>query len=126
IAPATPINAGGQPRILPPQVCARGGAGGAVHRTVLPSALRRHQFIGDNGLSAISIDTERKILCLTGKKKEVRHRMLRYRDILSAEIIQDSYSVTKTSRTSQAGAALLGGVLFGGVGAVVGALTGTR
>jgi hypothetical protein len=52
--------------------------------------------------------------------------MLGYRDILSAEIIQDGYSVTKTSRTSQAGAARLGGVLFGGVGAVVGALTGTK
>jgi hypothetical protein len=36
----------------------------------------------------------------------------------------DGISITKTSRTSQIGGALLGGILFGGFGALVGGLTG--
>ncbi|HBZ79031.1 MULTISPECIES: SHOCT domain-containing protein [Brevibacillus] len=49
-----------------------------------------------------------------------------YKDILESEIIEDGISVTKTSRGSQIGGALLGAVLAGGVGAIVGGLSGEK
>ncbi|TFJ93651.1 SHOCT domain-containing protein [Lentibacillus salicampi] len=48
-----------------------------------------------------------------------------YRDILEIEIIQDGNTLTKTNRGSQVGGALLGSVLAGGVGAVIGGLSGS-
>lgn len=50
--------------------------------------------------------------------------IISYKDLLASEICEDGTSVTKTSRVSQAGSALVGGLLLGGVGAVVGGLTG--
>ena len=52
-----------------------------------------------------------------------QNTIVSYKDLLSVELIQDGYSISKTSRTSQAANAVLGGILAGGVGAVVGALT---
>jgi len=51
---------------------------------------------------------------------------LSYGEVLAAELIEDGHTITRTSRTSQAATALVGGILFGGVGAVVGALTGSK
>lgn len=83
-----------------------------------------HQFLGVNGRTSISVDSERRKVCLTSlSDKTPRHRIISYKDLLSVELIQDGHSISKTSRTSQVGNALLGGVLLGGVGAVIGALT---
>ena len=49
-----------------------------------------------------------------------------FEDIIACEVIIDGEIVTKTSRGSQLMGAAVGGVLFGGVGAVVGALTGQK
>lgn len=46
--------------------------------------------------------------------------------MLSCEIFTDGDTVTKTSRSSQAGGALVGGVLLGGVGAIIGGLSGKK
>lgn len=51
-------------------------------------------------------------------------RTFDYKDILEAEVIIDGETVTKTSRSSQIGGAILGGILAGGVGAVIGGLSG--
>jgi hypothetical protein len=53
------------------------------------------------------------------------HRICEPSEVVSAEILRDGYSVGKTSRTSQLGGALIGEALFGNVGGIVGALTGT-
>lgn len=45
------------------------------------------------------------------------------RDILSVEVIEDGVTVTSTSRSNQIGGAVVGGLLAGGVGAVVGGLS---
>jgi len=88
---------------------------------------RTFYFIGSDGKSAIAIDQSQKNICLTDLQHDiVSNRIFSYRDLLSVEILQDGSSVTKTSRTSQAGGALVGGLIFGGVGAVVGALSGTK
>lgn len=47
-------------------------------------------------------------------------------DILEVELIVDGHSVTKTSRGSQVLGAALGGAVFGGVGAIIGGLSGTQ
>jgi hypothetical protein len=47
-----------------------------------------------------------------------------YKDIFSSEIFEDGVTITKTVRSSQIGGALIGGLALGGVGAVVGGLTG--
>lgn len=47
-----------------------------------------------------------------------------YNDILESEVITDGVTVTKTSRSSQIGRAILGGIIAGGVGTIVGGLSG--
>jgi uncharacterized membrane protein len=68
----------------------------------------------------ISIDeNSKKIAFIDGEK----YRVYNYRDILSTELLIDGDEVIKTSRTSQIGGALIGGVLAGGVGAIIGGLS---
>ncbi|MFU2014806.1 SHOCT domain-containing protein [Peribacillus butanolivorans] len=45
-------------------------------------------------------------------------------DLLESKIIEDGVSVTQTSRSSQIGGALVGGIIAGGVGAIIGGLSG--
>src|SRR6266849_1531234 len=47
-----------------------------------------------------------------------------YERILSVEITRDGRSITKTNRSSQLGGAIVGGLLAGGVGAIIGGLSG--
>lgn len=49
-----------------------------------------------------------------------------YKDILEVELIEDGTSIVKTSSASAAGRAIVGGVLFGGAGAIVGGLTSEK
>lgn len=52
--------------------------------------------------------------------------MYSFRDLMKSELVDDGSTVTSTSRSSQLAGALVGGLLFGGVGAVVGGLTGKK
>jgi hypothetical protein len=71
----------------------------------------------------ISIDEKnKKIAFIDGEKYRVKN----YRDILSSELLIDGDEVIKTSRTSQIGGALIGGALAGGVGAIIGGLSGEQ
>ena len=47
-------------------------------------------------------------------------------DIISADVLQDGVNVITTSRSSQIGGAIVGGVLLGGAGAVIGGLSGKK
>ncbi len=85
-----------------------------------------------NGLLAIAIDENRKKICLLKQNERNEHYydrvieadILSYQDILSSEILVDGTTITKTSRGSQLGGALIGGLVFGGAGAIIGGLSG--
>ena len=83
------------------------------------------KIIGCDGNSGIAIDETRKKICLVSNQlNKVSIRVVSYRDLLSSEIFEDGSTTTKTARTSQLGGALVGGILLGGVGAVIGGLSG--
>ena len=47
-----------------------------------------------------------------------------YKDVLASEISENGNTVTRSSRSSQVGGALIGGLALGGVGAIIGGLSG--
>jgi hypothetical protein len=57
---------------------------------------------------------------------ENNYKLYSYRDILRSEILIDGVQVTRTSRSSQLGGAILGGILAGGVGAIIGGLSASQ
>jgi hypothetical protein len=71
----------------------------------------------------IAIDDQSKQVCLI---KGESLRLIRYGDIIESEIIAGGDTVTKTSRASQLAGAAVGGLLLGGVGAVIGGVSGKK
>lgn len=83
------------------------------------------KIMGCDGNSGIAIDEDRKkVGLITNKRNEVSTRVVPYRDLLSSEIFEDGSTITKASRSSQLGGALIGGIALGGVGAIIGGLSG--
>jgi hypothetical protein len=77
--------------------------------------------------SAIALDENNKKICLVTKKGgDPSCKVIEYKDLLSSEIIENNDSITKTARGSQVGGAILGGILLGGVGALIGGLSGKK
>ena len=70
----------------------------------------------------LAIDTTRGILMLIGKG---RIRRVGFEKIVSAEIVEDNVSLI-TTKKGGLGRVVVGGLLAGGVGAIVGGLTGTQ
>lgn len=79
-----------------------------------------------DGNTGIAIDETSRKICLINNFPVLTTKVLSYGDIISSEIIEDSNTVTKTQRGSQLGGAVVGGLLLGGVGAVVGGLSGKK
>lgn len=83
------------------------------------------KFMGNNGNSGIAIDESRMKICLIKfQYGELLMDVCSYRDLVSSEIFEDGNTVTSTSRSSQLGGALIGGIALGGVGAIIGGLSG--
>jgi hypothetical protein len=74
--------------------------------------------------SGIALDTSRSALYLFNPA-DMKGRIVKHSDIVSGEVIEDGITVTKTE-SSGIGRAVVGGVLFGGAGAIVGAVTAGR
>lgn len=53
-------------------------------------------------------------------------RLINPGDIVSAEVYQDGASLLRTERGSQVAGVIVGGLLLGGVGAIIGGLSGKR
>jgi len=83
------------------------------------------KIIGCDGNTGLAIDEQQKKICLIMcNGPSATNKIIPYKEILSVEILEDGTTVTKTSRSSQIGSAAIGGLLFGGAGAVIGGLTG--
>ena len=76
-----------------------------------------HDPVYKGPYKVLAIDNETKKVALILKSG---YRIFSYRDILASKIIEDGEEITTTSRSSQVGRALVGGVLAGGMGAIIG------
>lgn len=91
----------------------------------LPDFSPTQKIMGNNGDTGLAIDEERKkVVLIKNGPTGVDLKPITYRDLLTSEIFVDGETVTKTARGSQLGGALIGGLALGGVGAIIGGLSG--
>ncbi|EMI11233.1 SHOCT domain-containing protein, partial [Anoxybacillus gonensis] len=72
----------------------------------------------------IAIDNNSKQVAFVDLSENIN--LYNYRELLEVEVIEDGETVTKTSRSSQIGGALIGGLIAGGTGAIIGGLSGKQ
>ena len=93
----------------------------------LPGFSVTQEVMSEDAKTGFAFDDRSNKICLIAKQgSSIETRVMDYRDILSVEMFEDGESITKTSRGSQLGGALLGGIVFGPLGAVVGGLSGSK
>lgn len=93
----------------------------------VPGFTVSHTHVGVDGKTAVGVDEGRRLFCfLTCNAGRTVHRLVPYASIISVEIYEDGSVISSTSRTSQVLGAAVGGVVFGAVGAIAGAVTGKR
>ncbi|GIP58092.1 SHOCT domain-containing protein [Paenibacillus woosongensis] len=90
----------------------------------IPNFKSSQQYTSANGDVTLSIDETTKQISFV-VLNSYKDRVYKYKDILKSEILTDGISVTSTNRGSQFGGALLGGFVAGGVGALIGGLSGS-
>lgn len=89
----------------------------------IPDFKKTQRINSPSGNAVIAIDENSMKICIINSWGQ---DVYNYRDILESEIVEDGNTITKTSRSSQIGGALIGGVLTGGVGAIIGGLSGKK
>lgn len=78
----------------------------------------------ENGVIAIDKDRE-KIVYIDDKGDSLNKKEFSFSDIISCELIKDGVTIYKKSTTRTIGGAIIGGALSGGVGAIIGGLSGS-
>lgn len=79
----------------------------------------------DHNIAIVIDEPNQKIIIATGQRI-FTHRVFKFKDVVSAQIFQDGETITSTNRGSQVGGAIVGGLLLGGVGLLVGGLSGSK
>jgi hypothetical protein len=106
-----------------------------VMEKTLEKALIKNNFIADSSylsddfLTGIAINEKEQKLAIFKRssiKEELSPALFKFDDILEVGIKEDNTIVTHTSKRSSIGNAVAGGVLFGGIGAVIGGLSGEK
>ncbi|WP_152906916.1 MULTISPECIES: hypothetical protein [Stenotrophomonas] len=93
----------------------------------VPGFTASHLHVSADGKSAVGVDEARKIFCfLKCNAGRTVHRLVPYASVISADIYEDGSVISSASRSSQALGAAVGGLAFGVVGAIAGAVTGKR
>ena len=78
-----------------------------------------------DGKTGLAIDEKGKKICLIEYDNgNIALDTMPYKDVLASEISENGNTVTRSSRSSQVGGALIGGLALGGVGAIIGGLSG--
>ena len=100
--------------------------GAAIAR--IPNFSSSWLYLSADMRTGIAIDQSQRKVCLLEKinSGNFSHKVLAFDDILGAELFEDGNSITKTVKSSQIARAAVGGVLLGGVGLVVGGLSGKQ
>jgi len=80
-------------------------------------------FVSEDGKRSIMLDDESKDIHLYDANNI---KQINYKDILQVEVMEDSKSITQTSRGSQAAGTILGGLALGGAGAIIGGVTADK
>ena len=75
-------------------------------------------------VSAVGFDKSNMKICFVNDINEIN--IYSFNDIMESEIVVDGLTLVKTSATSTIGRAIVGGVLTGGVGAIIGGVTGKK
>lgn len=93
----------------------------------LPDFNARHRFSTSNNRSAILYDEEAgKIGFMSVAGDEPRFEVFAQNELVSSEVDVDGETVTKTMRGSQLAGAAVGAIVAGGVGAIIGGLSGKQ
>ncbi|MBS3955339.1 MAG: SHOCT domain-containing protein [Methylomicrobium sp.] len=96
-----------------------------IYLLEVPDFSVTQKVIGADGTTGLAIDEQQKKVCLIDHRQQnISCRVVSYESLLSSELFEDGSTVTKTVRSSQIGGALIGGVALGGVGAIIGGLSG--
>ena len=80
-------------------------------------------YVSDQNLGGIAIDLKRREILLTDAEE---FRRFTVPSIVSCEILEDDVQLAYANRGSQLAGVAVGGILLGGVGAVIGGLSGSK
>lgn len=84
-------------------------------------------IVSTNFKSGIVFDEKNQSICLLKiLEDEFSNRIFTYKDLVSVEFVENGSVINNTVRTSQIGNALVGGLLLGGIGTVIGGLSGEK
>lgn len=82
-------------------------------------------YVGTDNASGIAYEeTTGRFLIIVDRADQYLKAILNPQDIVSVELFEDGNSITKTMRRSQLSGAVIGGLLAGGIGAIIGGLSG--
>ena len=83
------------------------------------------KVMGVDGNTGLAIDEKGKEICVIKYNNgNIALDTMPYKDVLASEISENGNTITRSSRSSQLGGALIGGLALGGVGAIIGGLSG--
>ena len=80
-------------------------------------------YVSDQNLGGVAIDLKRREILLTDAEE---FRRFTVPSIVSCEILEDDVQLAYANRGSQLAGVAVGGILLGGVGAVIGGLSGSK
>ena len=84
-------------------------------------------FVDERDLAALAINAKSQRIGLVHERdNQLVTRVYSFREVVSAELMENEASVSKTSRGGQAGGGLAGGLLLGPLGAAVGGLSAKK
>lgn len=96
----------------------------------LPAFTATDSFRTDNKSAFIAVDEKRRKIALGGIEPisgSISHRVIQIKEILGVEITENGKGLLSSSATKNSlGMAAVGGLLFGGAGAIVGAVSGSN
>ena len=94
------------------------------HKTIEVPNVEKSNSFQYSHLYFVVDEINKKIVCINAKIENIRVKTIFFNEIQGIDISEDGTSVFNKSTSSAVGRAVVGGLLFGGVGAIVGGVTG--